>query len=85
MKYDSILIVVNKFTKYVYLISCNERFITKQMAFIVLDRVIRYHRILESIIMDKNKIFQSNFWKTLIVEIGTKIKLLIIYYFQTDE
>ena len=29
-KYNSILIVMNKFIKYTHLISCNEKFTTKQ-------------------------------------------------------
>ena len=85
IKYDSILIVVNKFTKYAHLIPYNEKYMTKQRAWIILDRVIQHHRIPESITSDKDKIFISNFWQTLIVEIGTKIKLLTIYYSQTDK
>ena len=55
------------------------------MACVVLDRVIRYHGILESIMSDRNKIFRNNFWKMLIIKIGTKIKLSTIYYSQMDE
>ena len=85
VRYDNILIVMDKLIKYTYLILCSEEFTAKQTACVVLDRVIRYHRIPESITSDRDKIFKSNFWKTLIIEIGTKVKLLIIYYSQTDE
>ena len=84
VKYDSILVVVDKLTKYIYLISCCEEFTTKQTTYIVLDRVIRHYGIPENITSDRDKIFKSNFWKTLIVEIGTKIKLSIVYHPQTD-
>ena len=40
IKYNNILVVVNKFTKYVYLILYNEKFMTKQTTQTVLDRVI---------------------------------------------
>ena len=84
-KYDSILMIVDKLTKYTYLISYNEKFTAKQIVWIVLDRVIRHHGILETITLDRDRIFTSNFWQTLMAEIGTKIKLSTAYYPQTDE
>ena len=84
VKYDSILVVVDKLTKYIYLILCSEEFTVKQTVCVVLDRVIRYHGILENIMSDRDKIFKNNFWKTLMAEIGTKIILLIVYYSQMD-
>ena len=84
VKYDNILVVVDKLIKYVYLILCKKDFIVKQTTYVILDRVIRYYGILENIILDRNKIFRSNFWKTLIIEIGTKVKLSTIYYPQMD-
>ena len=61
IRYDNILVVVDKLIKYVYLISCKEDFIAKQIACVVLDRVIRYHGIPENITSDRDKIFRSNF------------------------
>ena len=52
---------MDKLTKYIYLILCSERFIAKQIAYIVLDRVIRYYNISEFIILDRDKIFINNF------------------------
>ena len=61
VKYNSILVVVDKLTKYTYLILCKKDFIVKQIAYVVLDKVIRYHGILKSITLDKDKIFKNNF------------------------
>ena len=61
VKYNSILVIVNKLIKYIHLILYNKKFTVKQTIYVVLDRVIRYHRILESIISDRDKIFKSNF------------------------
>ena len=61
VKYNNILIVVNKLTKYAHLIFYNKNFITKETVCVVLDRVIRYHKILENIMSDRDKIFKSNF------------------------
>ena len=61
IKYNSILVIVNKLIKYAHLIFCSEKFTVRQTTYIVLDKVIRYHSISESIISDKDKIFISNF------------------------
>ena len=84
VKYNNILVVVDKFIKYTHLIPNNEGFIVKQTVYVILDRIIRHHRIPKNIISDKDKIFKSNFWRTLIAKIGTKIRLLIAYYSQID-
>ena len=60
-KYNSILVVVDKLTKYTHLISYNKKFIIKQTIWVILDKVIRYHRISETIILDRDKIFINNF------------------------
>ena len=39
-KYDNILIIVNKLTKYAHLILYNEKFTAKQIVWIILDRII---------------------------------------------
>ena len=61
-KYNSILVIVDKFTKYAYLILYNNKFTVKQITQVILDRIIRYYGILETITLDKDKIFISNFW-----------------------
>jgi len=39
-KYNSILIIIDKFIKYLYIIACKEKFIAKQLKYIVLNRLI---------------------------------------------
>ena len=61
IKYNSILVIIDKLTKYIYLISYNKKFMTKQIIQIILDKVIRYYEILKNIMLNKDKIFTSNF------------------------
>ena len=82
--YNSILVVVDKLTKYLYLILCKKTSNIKQIAWLILDRIIKYYRIPETITSDKNKIFISNFWQTLIKEMGIKLKFSTVYHPQTD-
>ena len=40
IKYDNILVIIDKLTKYTYLILYNKKFTVKQIIWIVLDKVI---------------------------------------------
>ena len=46
----------------------------------MLDRLVRYYRILTVFITDRDKLFISNYWKTLVAAIGIKHKLLTAFY-----
>ena len=78
--YDSILVIIDKLIKYLYLILYKEASNAKQIAWFILDRVIKYYKIPETIISNKNKIFTNNFWQILIKEIEIKLKFSTIYY-----
>jgi len=60
-KYNSILVMVDKLTKYSHIIACREKFIAEQLGYIVLDRLIRYHDISKELTSDKDKLFTSNY------------------------
>jgi hypothetical protein len=60
-KYDSILVIINKLIKYLYIIACKEKFIAKQLEYIVLNQLIRYYNILKELINNKDKLFTSNY------------------------
>ena len=60
-KYDLILVMVDKLTKYSHIIACKEKFTAKQLGYIVLNRLIRYHDIPKELTSDKDKLFTSNY------------------------
>ena len=53
--------MVDTLTKYVHFILYKELIIAIELAYLVLDRLIRHYRILESFITDRDKLFTSNF------------------------
>ena len=61
IKYNSILIVVNKLTKYIYFILYKKLFKAKQITWTILNRIIQYYEIPESITSDRDKIFTNKF------------------------
>ncbi len=39
-KYNLILVMINKLIKYLYIIACKDKFIAKQLKYIILNRLI---------------------------------------------
>jgi hypothetical protein len=57
IKYDSILVIMDKLIKYIYIILYLEANIAEDLAYIFLRVVIANYNALEEIISDKNKFF----------------------------
>ena len=84
-RYDLILVMIDKFIKYLHIIACKKKFIAKQLKYIVLDQLIRYHNILKGLTSDRDKLFTSNYWKTLILMLGTRLLMSIVYHLVTND
>ena len=77
--------MINKLIKYSHIIIVQKKFTTKQLEMIILNRLIKYNEISKSIINDKDKFFTFNYWKTLISLWKTRLKMFIVYHFQTND
>ena len=60
-KYDSILVVVDRFTKIAYYILTYKSINTRDFAKIILREIIRLHSLLKHIISNRAGLFISNF------------------------
>ena len=78
--FDSIIVIVDKLTKYTIIVPFKESYKADQLAFVLLDRLIRDYSIPKSITSDRDKLFTSNYWKTLIAAIGTKLRISTAYH-----
>ena len=83
--YDSILMIIDKLIKYSHLISFKESYSADQLEFIVLNRLIWYHDIPEKMTSDRDKLFISNYWKTFVSLLDTKLRLSTAYHPETDD
>ena len=83
-KYNAIIVIIDKLTKYSILIPFKETYKADQLGFILLNRLIRNHSIPRIITSDRDKLFTLNYWKILIGYISTKLKILTAYYPETD-
>lgn len=61
-RYNTILVVVDKFSKYGHFIPIHHPYIILQIARVFLDNVYKLHGLPKAIISDKDPIFTSNLW-----------------------
>ena len=82
--YDSILVIVDRFTKMAHYVPCRKDIQAEGLADIFLREVVRLHGVPRSIVSDRGPILTSKFWSTLCYYLGVRRKLSTAYYPQTD-
>jgi hypothetical protein len=68
--YDLILVIINRLTKYAYFIPYKKELTAEELIYTFNRNIITNHEILKEIISNKDKLFTSNFWKSLINQLG---------------
>ena len=82
--YNAILVIIDRFTKYAEIILFRNNYTAEQLGYIILDKLVRYYRILKLIISNRDKLFTLNYQIILLALISTKQKLSTAYYLQID-
>jgi len=80
VRFDSILIIMNRLMKYMMFILFRETATASVLMYIILWELISNHKLLKKFIINKDKLFISKFWEMLMTELRIKHKMLIIYY-----
>ena len=75
---------MNTLTKYAYLEPYKEASTAEDLAYIFNKIVIARHGIPDKIVLDRDKLFTSQFWQSLMDQIETKQRLSTSYHPQTD-
>ena len=70
--YDSIMVIVDRLTKYAIFVSFMEEWSADQLGYVVLDRLVRNHEISKKTISDRDKLFRSVYWQILLAQVGVK-------------
>ncbi|CAI7806813.1 unnamed protein product [Closterium sp. NIES-53] len=82
--HDSILVVIDKFSKMGHFIPTNATATAEATARLFFDRIITIHGIPATLISDRDPKFTSKFWKELMGLLGTKLAMSFAYHPQTD-
>ena len=81
---DSIMVVVDRLSKYAHFIALSHPFSVKLIAEKFVENIIKLHGMPKSIISDRDPIFVSKFWQEFFTMSGTQLKLSSAYHPQTD-
>src|SRR6266566_7727877 len=83
-KYNIILMIVYRFTKYTLYILTTKQFTIKSFITLFFKYIFRFFKLPDNIISDKNNLFTSKFWSIFYYYFTMKRQLNIIFYLQTD-
>ena len=82
--YNLILVIVDQLIKMVYYVPVKVTIDISDLAKVIINIIVHYHGVLESIITDQGSFFTFKFWSLLCYFLGIKRKLFTAFYSQTD-
>jgi len=85
VKFNSILTIVDRLTKYTMFISFKKTTTASVLMYTILQELINNHELSKEFITDRDKLFTSKFWEMLTAELEINHKMLMMYHSQTDE
>ncbi len=76
--------IVNRLTKYTMFISFKKTATAPVLTYIILQELVSNHELSKEFITDRDKLFMSKFWETLMAKLRIKRKMSTAYHLQMD-
>lgn len=83
-EYDSILVVVDRYTKMTRYIPVTKTIDAVQLATKFIDQIVRFFGIPKGIVSDRGSVFTSNYWSELCYQLRVTRRLSTAFHPQTD-
>ena len=83
-KHDSILVVVDRFSKMAHFLPCSKTSDASKIAKLYFDEIVKLYGLSKTIVSNRDVRFMRYFWKTLWHLVGTKLKFSSAFHPQTD-
>ena len=83
-RHDSILVVVDRFSKMAHFLPCSKTSNASKIAKIYFDGIVKLYGLPKTTVSGRDVHFMSYFWKTLWHLVGTKLKIFTVFHPQTD-
>ncbi len=80
VEYDSMLVIVDRLTKMVYYKPVLTTLDADQLADILIEAVIKYHGLPDSIVTDRGSLLTTKFWSSLCYYLNIKRWLSIVFH-----
>jgi len=82
--YDSIWVIIERLTKYAHFLPFREDITAEDMSYLLIRHIVYNHGLAEEFIIDRDKLFKSKFWQTLMSKLKTNHKMSTAYHLQTN-
>ena len=79
-KHNSILIVIDHFSKMTHFLPCFKTSDASKIAKLYFDEIVQLYGLPKTIVSDKDVCFMSYFWKALWHLVGTKLKFFTAFH-----
>jgi len=83
--YNFILMITDRLIKYKYFLSYKKATFAEDLTYTFLRMIVANHELSDEIISNRNKLFTSKFWKSLMNQLEIHHKLFTAYHSQMNE